>query len=233
MDAGWPGGRVRCQFSILKGLAGSLENGAAQVKEWTVEITEIRIKLMDEGGENERLHAFCSITFDSCFAIRDLKIIEGPRGLFVAMPSRKLTDRCNRCGGKNHMRARFCNACGCRLEEDRGIRPVQGRVKLHADIAHPINPAAREGIQDTIITAYHRERELAKLPGYVSTYDEVDAGDFDSVGFGATDVEMASSRAGTQATQPARLHRPQSPQGPHAPRLQQPLRERRNPGYTY
>ncbi|MFM8933694.1 MAG: septation protein SpoVG family protein [Gemmataceae bacterium] len=205
----------------------------AQVKEWTVEITEIRIKLRDEGGENERLHAFCSITFDGCFAIRDLKIIEGPRGLFVAMPSRKLTDRCNRCGGKNHLRARFCNGCGGRLEEDRGLRQVQGRVKLHADIAHPINPSAREGIQDAIVAAYHRERELAKLPGYVSTYDDIDAGDFDAVPYGFTGAESPGSRAMTQATQSVRLHRPQSPKGPHQPRVQEPLRERRNPGYTY
>ena len=198
-----------------------------------MEITEIRIKLMDEGGENERLHAFCSITFDGCFAIRDLKIIEGPRGLFVAMPSRKLTDRCNRCGGKNHLRARFCNGCGCRQEEDRASRQVQGRVKLHADIAHPINPSAREGIQETIITAYHRERELAKLPGYISTYDEIDAGDFDSVAYSTTAVETSGSHGTAQAVQPARLHRPQSPQGPHSPRVAEPLHQRRNPGYTY
>ncbi|MFO1093344.1 MAG: SpoVG family protein [Planctomycetaceae bacterium] len=57
-----------------------------------MEITEVRIKLADE--VRERLHAFCSITLDGCFVIRDLKIIEGARGPFVAMPSRKLTDRC-------------------------------------------------------------------------------------------------------------------------------------------
>src|SRR3712207_7975842 len=37
-----------------------------------LEITEVRIKLMDEPGE--RLKAFCSITFDNCFVVRDLKI---------------------------------------------------------------------------------------------------------------------------------------------------------------
>ncbi len=57
-----------------------------------VEITEVRIKLMEES--EDRLRAFCSITFDSCFVVRDLKIIEGTQGPFVAMPSRKLTNRC-------------------------------------------------------------------------------------------------------------------------------------------
>ena len=46
------------------------------VRRTAVEITEVRIKLMDEPGE--RLKAFCSITFDNCFVVRDLKIIEGP-----------------------------------------------------------------------------------------------------------------------------------------------------------
>ena len=102
-------------------------------------ITEVRIKLMEDNNENERLQAFCSVTFDDAFVVRDLKIIEGTKGSFVAMPSRKLTDRCPGCGSKNHLRARFCNACGGKLDEDRATRDADGRVKLHADIAHPIN----------------------------------------------------------------------------------------------
>src|SRR5947209_7017783 len=94
----------------------------------------------------ERLMAFCSITFDDAFVVRDLKIIEGAKGCFVAMPSRKLTDRCGGCGCKNHLRARCCNNCGHRLDENRGMRDGDGRVKLHADIAHPINSTCREFI---------------------------------------------------------------------------------------
>ena len=111
-----------------------------------MEITEVRIKLMeDNSGSNERLQAFCSITFDDSFVIRDLKIIEGAKGFFVAMPSRKLTDRCNHCGTKNHLRSRFCNQCGSRLDENRALRDADGRAKLHADIAPPdqLRAAAR------------------------------------------------------------------------------------------
>src|SRR5262245_52644484 len=104
-----------------------------------VEITEVRIKLMEEGGE--RLQAFCSITFDDAFVIRDLKIIEGSNGPFVAMPSRKLTAHCPNCGCKNHLKAPFCNQCGARLKEDRTTKDEDGRTKLYADIAHPINSA--------------------------------------------------------------------------------------------
>jgi stage V sporulation protein G len=143
-----------------------------------VVITEVRIKLMEDGNENERLQAFCSVTFDNAFVVRDLKIIEGTKGSFVAMPSRKLTDRCPQCGCKNHLRARYCNNCGGKLNEDRAMRDPDGRAKLHADIAHPINSACREVIQTAVLKAYAEERELAKQPGYVSNYDDYD-GDAD------------------------------------------------------
>jgi stage V sporulation protein G len=137
-----------------------------------VEISEVRIKLMEDAGE--RLQAFCSITFDDCFVIRDLKIIEGSNGPFVAMPSRKLTAHCAQCGCKNHLRANFCNQCGMRMQEDRMIKDEEGRAKLYADIAHPINSACREMIQDRVIREFYEEQERAKVPGYVSRYDEID-----------------------------------------------------------
>jgi stage V sporulation protein G len=142
-----------------------------------VEITEVRIKLMEDN--NERLQAFCSVTFDDAFVVRDLKIIEGTKGSFVAMPSRKLTDRCPQCGCKNHLRARYCGQCGHKLDEDRATRDADGRAKLHADIAHPINSACREVIQTAVLRAYHEERERSKQPGYVCRYDDYDAGDIE------------------------------------------------------
>jgi stage V sporulation protein G len=142
-----------------------------------VVITEVRIKLVEEN--NERLMAFCSVTLDNAFVIRDLKIIEGTKGLFVAMPSRKLTDRCPRCGSKNHLRSRFCNNCGSHLDENRAPRDHDGRAKLHADIAHPINSTCREVMQQAIIKSFHDEKDRSKMPGYVCTYDDYDGGDFD------------------------------------------------------
>jgi len=53
-----------------------------------MEITEIRISLRDDN----KLKAFASITLDNCFVIRGLKVIEGAKGIFVAMPSRKRPD---------------------------------------------------------------------------------------------------------------------------------------------
>lgn len=135
-----------------------------------MEITEIRIKLMND--PNERLQAFCSLTFDGSFVIRDLKIIQGAKGSFVAMPSRKLTDHCPRCSAKNHLRAQFCNECGVRLHQDRALKSDDGRAKLYADIAHPINSECREMIQEQVLIAYVSEVERSKMPGYICNYDD-------------------------------------------------------------
>jgi stage V sporulation protein G len=135
-----------------------------------VEISEVRIKLMDD--PNDRLQGFCSITFDKCFVIRDLKIIRGMKGSFVAMPSRKLTDRCPKCGTKNQLRARFCNDCGVELHEDRAIKDDDGRAKLYADIAHPINSGCRDMIQRKVLEAFEKEIVLAQKPGYRCSYDD-------------------------------------------------------------
>lgn len=135
-----------------------------------MEITEVRIKLMDD--PHDRLQAFCSITFDGCFVIRDLKIIQGAKGPFVAMPSRKLTDRCPKCQCKNHLRALHCNQCGAKLDDERATKDTEGRAKLYADIAHPINSECRELIQEHVIEAFGREKVLAQQPDYVCTYDD-------------------------------------------------------------
>lgn len=145
-----------------------------------MEITEVRVKLMEDS--DDRLQGFCSVTFDDAFVVRDLKIIEGSSGPFVAMPSRKLTSHCPQCGSKNHLKAAHCNQCGSRLKEDRTVRDQEGRTKLYADIAHPINSACREMIQNRVIAEYRSELERAKQPGYVSKYDDdydddVDAAD--------------------------------------------------------
>ncbi|MFM7930958.1 MAG: septation protein SpoVG family protein [Pirellula sp.] len=136
-----------------------------------MDITEVRIKLMEDS--EDRLRAFCSITFDHAFVVRDLKIIEGTNGPFVAMPSRKMTARCGRCGSKNHMRSNYCNQCGKRLRGAQDLQDIEGASnKLYADVAHPINQACRDQIQQAVIGEYHLELERAKEPGYVSRYDE-------------------------------------------------------------
>ena len=135
-----------------------------------MEITEVRIKLME--NPEDRLRGFCSITFDSAFVIRDLKIIEGNNGPFVAMPSRKLTSNCRKCRSKNHLKANYCNQCGSKVQHERVLHDSSGRAKLYADIAHPINAECREMIQGRIVEELQKEQQLAREPGYRSRYDE-------------------------------------------------------------
>ena len=129
-----------------------------------MEISEVRVKMVQ--NKDDRLKGFCSMTIDDEFVVRDIKVIEGTSGLFVAMPSRKMSDHCGKCGGKNHLRARFCNNCGAQLQENRARKDTKGRMKLHADIAHPINAECRKNIQETIVAAFEEELEKSKQPGY-------------------------------------------------------------------
>lgn len=54
-----------------------------------MKITEVKVY---PARENGRLKAYATIVFDDSFIVRDLKIIDGNKGLFVSMPSRKRKD---------------------------------------------------------------------------------------------------------------------------------------------
>ena len=181
-----------------------------------MDITEVRVKLMEDS--DDRLQGFCSITFDDSFVVRDLKIIEGTNGPFVAMPSRKLTAHCPKCGCKNHLRSGFCNQCGLRLKDDLAMKDQDGRAKLYADIAHPINSECREMIQNRVIAEYRSERDRSTQPGYVSRYD--DFYDFEE--------NEATAAMPTRRTQ-SRIEPAQSqPRGPHQPPSKQNAGARNN-----
>lgn len=180
-----------------------------------MEITEVRVKLMEEPGE--RLQAFCSITFDDAFVVRDLKIIEGGSGPFVAMPSRKLTAHCGHCGCKNHLRAAYCNQCGTRQKDQQAGKDDDGRAKLYADIAHPINSVCRELIQQRVIEAFEEEKARSKLPGYVPSYDDFEP---EVVGMPSRPMTMTQVQGAER------------PHGPHKPPASpSPSQRRTNGGF--
>src|SRR5437868_3205879 len=110
-----------------------------------MKITEVRIFPKKEDGD-KKLRAFAAITFDNCFVVRDIKIIEGGNGLFVAMPSRKTKEACPKCGARNAAHSNYCNQCGGKLESSappRNAAPEEltaARHSAHKDIAHPITP---------------------------------------------------------------------------------------------
>jgi stage V sporulation protein G len=53
-----------------------------------MQITEVRVRLMD----SPKMRAVASVTFDGCFVVHDIKIIDGQNGMFIAMPSRKMAE---------------------------------------------------------------------------------------------------------------------------------------------
>ncbi len=128
-----------------------------------MEITEVKIFLKESA--DKKLRAFATITFDNAFVVRNVKVIEGNKGLFVAMPSRKMKESCPKCGFKNAVRSRFCNQCGAAIEVFPQTPRSEGdertaRQSEHRDIAHPITSEFRDYIQKKVIDAYEKERSM-------------------------------------------------------------------------
>ncbi|MCM8785184.1 MAG: SpoVG family protein [Candidatus Omnitrophica bacterium] len=120
-----------------------------------MEITEVRVSLVER--PNSRLRAYASITFDNSFVVRDVRIIEGKRGLFVAMPSKKMQRPCSRCGFKNPVSHKFCGSCGVSLNplNQQRLSPSQ----LHRDLAHPVKTDFREYIQKKVLEEYEKVKK--------------------------------------------------------------------------
>ena len=78
-------------------------------------ITDVRVRKVAKEG---KMKAIVSVTIDDEFVVHDIKVIEGEKGLFIAMPSRRSTD---------------------------------GEYR---DIAHPINSATRQKLQEMVMAAY-------------------------------------------------------------------------------
>ncbi len=85
-----------------------------------MQITDIRVRSVEKEG---KMKAVVSITIDDEFVVHDIKVIQGDKGMFIAMPSRKAAD---------------------------------GEYR---DIAHPINTATRERLQQMILAKYQETVE--------------------------------------------------------------------------
>ncbi len=155
-----------------------------------MEITEVKIFLKE--SVDRKLKAFATVTFDNVFVVRNIKIIEGSKGLFVAMPSRKMKEACPKCAFKNTIRSRFCNQCGAAIETS--AQPVvrvddaskSARQSEHRDIAHPITSEFRDYIQKKVTEGYEKERQSPTQP--TSRRSQSTAGVAEASGF-EEDVE--------------------------------------------
>ncbi len=118
-----------------------------------MEITEIRI--FPKEGQDKKLKAYSTVTFDNCFVVRNIKVIQGVDALFIAMPSRKMRHSCPKCNFKNESGSKFCNQCGTKLPE---VPHVEADAKAeHRDVAHPITQEFREYLQAKVLEAFKKE----------------------------------------------------------------------------
>ncbi len=135
-----------------------------------MDITEVKVFLKE--GQDKKLKAYATITLDNCFVVRNIKVIEGTKGMFVAMPSRKIKDPCPKCGFRNAVRSKFCNQCGAALpvQEPKVFAPGDDASKQsdHKDIAHPITSECRDYIQKKVLDAYENEKKPSAAPVSVS-----------------------------------------------------------------
>jgi len=139
-----------------------------------MEITEVKIFLKE--GQDKKLKAYATITFDNCFVVRNVKVIDGNKGLFVAMPSRKMKDPCPKCGFRNAVRSKYCNQCASPLPspEPKMAAPGDDAAKQseHKDIAHPITAECRDYIQKKVLEAYESERKSPSAPAQPVRYSK-------------------------------------------------------------
>lgn len=136
-----------------------------------MEITDVQVKPISRA--QNKLKAFCTVTFDSSFVIKDVRIIEGTKGLIVAMPVKKFTFRCFKCGCHNPLPARFCNDCGRRVKASNIQRNSQtGRPLFQVDVAHPITHELRQKLEDVVIKKY--KEALESIPISPQTEAEED-----------------------------------------------------------
>ncbi len=120
-----------------------------------MEITEIRV--FPKEGQDKKLKAYTTITFDNVFVVRNIKVIQVLSSLFIAMPSRKIKHLCLKCHFKNEVGSKYCNHCGASIRSENQQIGFSDAKAEHRDIAHPITQQFREYMQTKILEAYEKE----------------------------------------------------------------------------
>lgn len=93
-------------------------------------ITKVDVHKVEK--EDSRLRGVATVYLDDCFVIKNIRIIDGDNGLFIAMPNREIEDR----------------------KAEDGTR-----TKRHVDICNPINKETRKMFEDAIIGEYNKLEE--------------------------------------------------------------------------
>ena len=127
-----------------------------------MEVTEVRVFLKE--GQDKKLKAYTTVTFDHALVIRNIKVIQGAEGMFIAMPSRKLKFSCPKCNFRNEVGSKFCSKCGALLPSEQKAEDDDADAKSqHRDVAHPITKEFRDYLQTKVLEAYKKEAQ--RSPG--------------------------------------------------------------------
>jgi stage V sporulation protein G len=157
-----------------------------------MKITEVRI--FPTESRDGKLKAFATVTFDDWFVVRNVKVIQGNSGLFVAMPSRKAMDPCVKCNFKNVRGSKYCNQCGTQLPQAEADEDGSRNAGNHMDIAHPITQECRVYIQDSILDQYKKEKDRQKTEG--KSYRPVSEEDLNTVSDKFTERNKVAGKGG-------------------------------------
>ena len=135
-----------------------------------LEVTNVEIKLADGDGP---LQAYATVTFNKCFVVHDVKVVEKGKGPFVSMPSSRYRTPCPSCGRNVPLCDRCCGNCGAAQPEGRLVCVScrgaggncldcngNGKRRFHFDVCHPITSACRRLVEDAVLKAWRAE--LAK-----------------------------------------------------------------------
>lgn len=130
-----------------------------------MELTEIRIDIPSYQVKSEdprsSLLAYYTLVFDEELIMYNVKLIQGYDNVFLAFPSQRKCDNCPSCKTKNHLKAKFCNECGTKLDPTRHlfISPnKKGMIKFFNDIVHPITSDMREYVLEECLASYKKEK---------------------------------------------------------------------------
>jgi len=113
-----------------------------------MQITSIKIFLRN--SFNNKLKAFASVVFSDVFVVKNIKIIEGEQGLFVAMPSIENKGPCPKCNHKNIVHSKYCSDCGSEL-------PFTSGKDDKRDLVYPVRQFFRKYLEVKILEAYKLE----------------------------------------------------------------------------
>ncbi|MFH1422009.1 MAG: zinc ribbon domain-containing protein, partial [Planctomycetota bacterium] len=116
-----------------------------------IEVTQINVTPVERAG---RLCAVCELVINRVFIIKEIKIISTKYGNIVRLPEKEVVMSCPYCKNRNHLRARFCNACGAKLTNGKKEKKINTPLsQFFYPVVFPMSVECREYISNVVLSA--------------------------------------------------------------------------------